>query len=560
MKPILETASAVHPALQGVFEPGWDHSTDILVVLGKSDPEFFSALVDVGQRRVIVMRAKNSVEPLPPEPFPLASTPLELFQSILKFSGENPTHAAIRRQPGIELTREYLDELIQALRGAISTFGLFRRTIEMHAPQWALQGIENLPSVASFPSLEALKGAFEGVPCVIVSPGPSLDKNIELLKELNGRALVMTCSHALRAIEEAGARADIVAVSDPKFTGRHFKGSTSLSSSTLLLDAVCDPRNYEIPSARKFVFASHESVDPWVFGAMGESASLESGGSVACVELSTARLMGCNPIVMMGQDLALTEGRYYAKLSIDGMAYVEPTQDGKAFELIRPHFHEVNDELTVTRHKEEEMMTVPAWGGGTVQTSSSLYTFLQWFGAAANSMEERVFNCTEGGAFIEGMEHIPLKQFLEAEELPAVDIDSILAERAATADIDARRVMMIHAIEEMLERLGTCANEARDCGRLASLALKDAKALEELSRSEKKLSEAIGPLPALSMLAQARIREAQTRAEKAKTLDVNLDAAKDLFRVVIEASDQLKQPLSDALRMMKARIIHDHAD
>ena len=552
MKPILETASAVHPALQGVFEPGWDHSIDILVVLGKSEPEFFNALLDVGQRRTIVMRAKNSVDTLPPEPFLVAATPLELFQSILTFPGENPTHAAVRRQPGVELASEYLDELIQTLRGAISTFGLFRRTVEMHAPQWALQGIENLPSVASFPSLESLKGAFAGIPCAIVSPGPSLDKNIELLKELNGRMLVMTCSHALRAIEKAGARADIVAVADPKFTGRHFKGSTSLSNSTLFLDAVADPRNYEIPSARKFVFASHESVDPWVFGALGESALLETGGSVACVELSTARLMGCNPIVIIGQDLALTEGRYYAKLSIDGMAYIEPTKDGKAFELIRPHFHEVNDELTVTRHDAEEMMTVPAWDGGTVQTSSSLYTFLQWFGAAANSMDERIYNCTEGGAFIDGMQHVPLKQFLETEELPPIDIESILEERAATADIEARRGMMILAMEEMIERLSTCANEARDCGRFASRALKDAKALEELSRSEKKLSEAIAPLPALSMLAQARIREAQARAEKAKTLDVNLDAAKDLFRVVIEAAERLKQPLSEALRMMKA--------
>ena len=338
MKPTLETASPTPAALQGVFEPGWNHALDILVVLGQSPPEFFEALAEVGQARTIVIREANSVDPLPPEPFKIAANPLELFQAILTFGGEAPTHAAIRRQAGTELTDEYLGELIQSLRGAIGTFTLFRQTLEMHAPQWALQGIKNLPSVASHPSLESLKGAFRGVPCVIVSPGPSLDKNIELLAELNGKALVMTCSHALRAIEEAGAKADIIAVSDPKFTGRHFKDSTSIASSTLLLDVVADPRNFDIPAQRKFLFASHDSVDPWVFGSLGESAVVESGGSVACVELSTARMLGCDPIVLIGQDLALTEGRYYAKSSIDGMAYVEPSSDGSRLRIGSPAY------------------------------------------------------------------------------------------------------------------------------------------------------------------------------------------------------------------------------
>jgi hypothetical protein len=548
LKPTLESMTVAHPALKDLFAPGWDFATDILVVVGRSDPEFFEAILQLDQARVINL-IEESVEE-PPSPFKRAVTALDMYQVILEFAGDKPKSATIRCQPGSSLTKAATNELVESLRGAIATFGIFKETVAMHAPQWALHGIKNMAEVASAPSVHSLEGAFAGIPCVIVSPGPSLDQNLHLLKQFSGRALIMTCSHALHSMEAAGVAPNLITVSDPKFTGRHFKDCTSIESATLCLDAVVEPRNFEFESKRKFTFASHESIAPWIYDVWDETACMESGGSVACVEFSLARWMGCGPVVFVGQDLAMTDGRYYAKSNIDGMAYIEQVDGSSQFELVRPHINHDDDQLTVTRHEAEALRTVKSWDGGTVFTSDSLYTFLRWFGAAARSMETNVFNCTEGGAFIEGMQHISLQEFIDTHALDPVDIDGILEARSASVDFAKRRELMHASLTEMLDGIGKCARIAKKCKQLASRAHRDQRALDELGRSEKQLSKAIAPIKPLSMISQRLIQEAQTRAAKATTLEENLGMAKALFNAVIDSAKVLEEPLVESLRKL----------
>ncbi len=65
------------------------------------------------------------------------------------------------------------------LGGTAEARGLARAAIDRFGESWILQGIANTPAVASWPSIDALREPFRGRPCVIVSPGPSLTRNIE---------------------------------------------------------------------------------------------------------------------------------------------------------------------------------------------------------------------------------------------------------------------------------------------------------------------------------------------------------------------------------------------
>ena len=66
-------------------------------------------------------------------------------------------------------------------------------------------------------------------------------------------------------------------------------------------------------------------------------------------------------------------------------------------------------------------------------------------------MEQQVFNCTEGGAFIDGMEHITLRDFMDRHALEDVDIEAVLAECQAKTAGAERCESMRTAVEEMLE-------------------------------------------------------------------------------------------------------------
>ena len=55
----------------------------------------------------------------------------------------------------------------------------------------------------------------EGYPAFIVSAGPSLDKNIDMLKEVKGRGMIMAVDTAIKPLLKKGIVPDIVASVDP---------------------------------------------------------------------------------------------------------------------------------------------------------------------------------------------------------------------------------------------------------------------------------------------------------------------------------------------------------
>ena len=544
-------SSAASPSeqtlLAGVFAPGWDHSRDVLVVVGRSGAGFYDALLAAGQARVVEIAPSDSLDPPPPPPYGRAANAADLFRVVLASPGPAPTNASFRVQPGAHFPAELQLSLTEALRGAVSAHSIYQYSVNLHAPQWAGQGIANLARVAELPPSTSLDGAFAGKPCVIVSPGPSLMRNVDLLSEFVGKAVIMTCSHALHSLDAAGVVPDFVAVADPKFSDIHFAGYDTSAPAAFVLDAAAHPGNYALDAQRIFTFSTHQTVDEWIFGALSESAFLDSGGSVACVELSLAQRMGCDPIVFIGQDLAFSDGRYYAESSVDGGVSALVNASGDGLEVLRPSHDRETGEPIVVEHPVEPMIQVPGWGGGTATSSASLNTFLQWFQVAAQSASCRIYNCTEGGAHIDGMEHISLREFLDGHEFEPLDVASVLDRAAAAVDVSTRREAMRTAVIEMLAGLEDCVEEARKCGRLAGRAARDAGALEKLGHAEGRLSKAIGPLPFLSMLSQSRIRAAQERGQQADTLEENLAAAQQIFGVVQEAGRTLVAPLREAL-------------
>ena len=57
-------------------------------------------------------------------------------------------------------------------------------------PIWRRQGITNIPEIAKWPTVLDVGDRFKGKPFVCVAPGPSLSKNVKLLHELKGKAII----------------------------------------------------------------------------------------------------------------------------------------------------------------------------------------------------------------------------------------------------------------------------------------------------------------------------------------------------------------------------------
>ena len=110
-------------------------------------------------------------------------------------------------------------------------------TVYSFAELWASNGCANLTALAKWPSVAKLAGAFEGIPAIILSPGPSLSKNVELVKPLKGKVLIIAYTRTLSALAKvglvSGLRELFDDVVDPVSLGRDDVRGLSVSNPAL---------------------------------------------------------------------------------------------------------------------------------------------------------------------------------------------------------------------------------------------------------------------------------------------------------------------------------------
>ncbi len=240
--------------------------------------------------------------------------------------------------------------------------------------EWTKNYFDNTENILNSYSVYQIKNIFEGKTAVVVSAGPSLSKNMCLLKEIKGKAPIISVFVAAKVLIENGIIPDfIVSIDSAQFgMGEMYEGI---------------PLIYEPKISREFIDAHRGNKIFLVGNGQDYAAALmmkynkdicvtNIGGSVACTCTDIAKTMGCRNIILIGQDLAYTN----YKCHVDGTEHTYKNADEVSYEKIE----------------------VPAIGGGTVLTDCVFMSYLKWFEnyASINRNEIRLIDATEGGALI----------------------------------------------------------------------------------------------------------------------------------------------------------------
>ena len=258
--------------------------------------------------------------------------------------------------------------------------------------QWRANLEENFPWLLKLPDITQLENVFYKVPAVIVGAGPSLDSSLKDLGLARDRTLVIAAASALRPMDAAGMRPHVAVALEAKDESRQFAGVDH--SEVLFVAASSSHPNHFLRWQGPRALMHLEG---WVAGLSGMGRMLPTGGHATSAAFSLAVLWGCEPIVLVGQDLAYTGGRVHAT----GRAGAE--EDVVAAGVM-----------------------VPAIGGGEVATSSVMLSYLEWYREAMAYLGRlnsppRVLNATAAGAQIPGMKHVQLPEVLQ--ELEGLDFD-----------------------------------------------------------------------------------------------------------------------------------------
>lgn len=234
-------------------------------------------------------------------------------------------------------------------------------------------------------NLNEFHNSLENRPFIIVAAGPSLDKQLDTLREYQKYFYIIAVDKAFPSLKKHDITPDFIITIDPLSIPSW--GLDELDERTIFVNDI-GSSNEIVKSNNKnrlFISSSRELTDIGKYFGI-ESDLLESGGSVATSGFSLAYICGGNPIILLGQDLAFTGNRDHAADYIN--AY--------SAELIK--------------NKINSGFTTEGYYGDQVQTDKQLLMYKYWFENKFGLIKDRfIFNCTEGGALIKNAINIPFK-------------------------------------------------------------------------------------------------------------------------------------------------------
>ena len=387
----------------------WEFEHDLVTINNLEHTLLLDLLIKRGQKRIFLIGGNINVSDLKIEYPDVIVYKTEdhksLDELVVAFPQRPPRRITSldcgNKPSSVELMNEIKDLLSKGRSRAWLRFNTINRGD-------AVKILDNLSNIHIHRQTSDFHQKFKGKAAVIVCPGPSLSKNIDYLKEIKGKALIICVLHALRPLRKAGIIPDIVIHTDPQNLKALSRIENELEVS--LYDHWINAE--ELEGVSYFVTSSSGSPDNfdfpvkeviWMSPGMRIGAFLpidlfdytRVGGSVSHSAFDLAIEFGFSKIALVGQDLALSEtGELYAN----------------------------NAELDLSPNRManlgEEFKT-KGFYGNEVTTNASFSFFAQFYKHFAKQVNAetniKLFNCTEGGVYLEGFDHISLKKFIKDE-------------------------------------------------------------------------------------------------------------------------------------------------
>ena len=282
-------------------------------------------------------------------------------------------------------TKEFLDEL----KNVFISAKLDNNTKINMSKIWFQTLMENLKYMINGIPINKCKNALKDKPAIIVSAGPSLEKNIDELKNLKDEMFIISGGRTLRSLMDRSISPHLLAVVDPlEISYKLCEGYLENADIPLLFYEGTNNMVVSEHKGQKIFFSYNEFINK----TLGEKVlEVKTGGSVAHVMTSAAVIMGCNPIIFIGQDLAYTNEKSHAAIA--------QNRDGKT------GFNEL---------KRNDDIFVEDINGNQVRTSLVLNDYRIGIEKIIEESNGVLFiNSTEGGARIKGTIEMPLKEAIE---------------------------------------------------------------------------------------------------------------------------------------------------
>lgn len=331
----------------------------------------------------------------------------------------------------LKANQSLIKDCLKVIHEGIETKQILNNTEMQFALDWIIEPLLNTKHMEKSINIENLKGKFQGERAILTAAGPSLHEHIPFLKENQDAFHLFAVGPALRPLLANAIHPDYALSIDASLRNyeTHFKGLNyegTLVYETMSNSNIQNGHNGELIVSRASVdhVSSHFFKDLFSFS--------HSSPSVAVYALQVIVYLGFSEIYLIGQDLALVNGNYYAK----GIKHHAGMEDLK-------------DELWVENNS-----------GELVGTTRSLKIFLDTFEALIKTLPDdiNIYNLSKLGAKIEGATYVSPSMIKPSQRKKSIMFDKNRVQPSSGNNLN-------DSIADFLNKLDHLRIEVNEAGR-----------------------------------------------------------------------------------------------
>lgn len=328
-----------------------------------------------------------------------------------------------------DMNPKKFNEMVEELQRMVGSYSLDLKYTQQKFYPIVRTIIQNIPNLIKEPPLSSIKDFYKDQTAVVVSAGPTLDRNIETIKKYRDNIVLIVVGTAMQTIAKHGITPDFLCIIETYDSSKQLEG-LDLSQ----VNFVTEP--YSNINLRKFKFKqiySHISDNMpvnsfWSRIINEKTDEYLSKGTVSYTALNIARILGCSKIVMVGQDLAYIEGQCYSKDSAYKDLECRFNKENNKWEITAKDFDNFVESLSNYPDKETRIKAanirlknlnnslyyVKSIKGEQIPTESVYAAFIKPLSEFAQRFNDREFiNTSLVGAQIDGYENMPLEEALK---------------------------------------------------------------------------------------------------------------------------------------------------
>ena len=502
--------------------PTWNWQNDVVILHESTREVLASRLLNRGQVKIITLGKQANPENK------IASTEEDverLFEGW-RFSKDAQTCVLFEPKDQSEAN------LVRCVEDLTRQANMRVNTTIKFSKNWVINHIRNLKEFPTAKSLNDFRSIIQGQKVAIISPGPSLGKNINLVNELKGSHFLVAPVQTAQALLKHDIIPDFFIVVDPTNYSSVLDDFPVQECAGIVVMEACHNDFISLPFRNKYIINSNMFRDI-VISSIGGELKTSAGSSVSTHAAIMCAELGCTEIVLLGQDLAIGARHYYFRSGFD---------------------NEPGPITAPPQPKAFAEFTVPGWNGEQVRSRSDYYVYLKEFEllAARLSGSVALINCTEGGAFINGFQHLSLKDHLATIE-ESMPIKRPL-ERSSTELEHSGDNELLKAVKQEIQTLRATI---KLCKRNSSLAPKiisgDNSKLEIFEKNERLLNSMLSNmhwLPNFIMAESARIIR---RLAITQTLEDNIKLTQIYLKIIEKGAKEIQDALLQQLPELNTR-------